>query len=220
MALPVLVTIEDINDLIGYLKTKPAGASVDDAKKVIRKQILDARKMPAYDQWNIIKREGENIKLDERGWHLARNSWPRHVVFQEILKSNTAYVSVLEWAFHSDLEEISNVDAGSHWHEHFSEVLGTDNEQSIKDRVVCFFRLCEEAKLGTLTIGRRGQTTRLALSTDTLELFIGAGISKEEEPSVEDSEVVSKLEKKQAENDDKEVEPPILIENSFHCSCR
>lgn len=212
MALPVLVTIEDINDLIGYLKTKPAGASVDDAKKVIRKQILDARKMPAYDQWNIIKREGENIKLDERGWHLARNSRPRHVVFQEILKSNTAYVSVLEWAFHSDLEEISNVDAGSHWHEHFSEVLGTDNEQSIKDRVVCFFRLCEEAKLGTLTIGRRGQTTRLALSTDTLELFIGAGISKEEEPSVEDSEVVSKLEKKQAENDDKEVEPPILIE--------
>ena len=104
MALPVFVTIEDINDLVGYLKTKPAGASVGDAKKVLRKQIFDHRKMPAYDQWKIIKREGDVLKLDERGWHLARNTRPRHVVFQEIIKSNSAYVSVLEWAFHSGLE--------------------------------------------------------------------------------------------------------------------
>ena len=73
-------------------------------------------------------------------------------------------------------------------------MLGTDNEQSIKDRVVCFFRVCEEGNLGTLTIGRRGQTTRLALSTDVLELFIGAGIPKAEEEAEESIDAESEIE--------------------------
>lgn len=208
MALPVFVTIEDIDDLVGYLKTKPAGASIADAKKVIRKQIFDNRKMPAYDQWMIIKREGDNLKLDERGWHLARNTRPRHVVFQEIAKSNSAYISVLEWAFHSGLDEINSVDAGSHWHEHFSELLGTDNEQSIKDRVVCFFRVCEAGNLGKLTIGRRGSATRLSLSTDNLELFIGAGIPKDESDSFEEETIVEQQDQEDASEQESDTQEP------------
>lgn len=187
MALPNLVTIEDIDDLVSYLKTKPAGATINEAKKVIRKQILDHRKMPAYDSWGIIKRDGDLLKLADRGWHLARNTRPRHVVFQDIIKSNQAYSSVLEWAFHSGLDEVSSVDAGAHWHEHFPEVLGTSEEKGIKERVNCFFRLCEAANLGKLTIGRRGQTTRLALSKDNLELFVGAGLPQAEEEAPEET---------------------------------
>jgi CAP12/Pycsar effector protein, TIR domain len=185
MALPLLVTIEDIDDLVAYLKTKPAGSSVTDAKKVIRKQIFDNRKMPAYTAWQIIKRDADNLKLDERGWHLARNSRPRHVIFQEIIKSNPAYTSALDWAFHNGLDEITSIDVGSHWHEHHSEALGTSDEKGIKDRVGCFFRICEAANLGKLTIGRRGQTTRFSLSKDRLELFIGTGIVPEESPDDE-----------------------------------
>lgn len=180
MALPQLVTIEDIDDLVAYLKTKPAGASIEDAKKVLRKQIFDPRKMPAYSSWEIISRDGDQLKLNERGWHLARNTRPRHIVFQDILKSNLAYTSVLEWAFHSSLEEITSIDAGAHWHEHHTDTLGTKDEKAIKDRVGCFFRICEVAKLGKLIVGRRGQTTRLTIRKDNIELFIGAGISKSE----------------------------------------
>jgi len=180
MALPQLVTIEDIDDLVAYLKTKPAGASIEDAKKVIRKQIFDPRKMPAYNAWGIINREGNQINLGGRGWHIARNTMPRHVVFQEILKSCNAYTSVLEWAFHSGLEEITSIDAGAHWHEHHKDDLGTKDDKGIKDRVNCFFRICEAAKLGKLVLGRKGQPTRLIFNKDSLELFIGAGLPKRE----------------------------------------
>lgn len=181
MALPVFATVEDVDDLVTYLKTKSAGATVADAKKVIRKQILDHRKMPAYSAWGIIKRDGDNMKLDERGWHLARNSRSKRNIFQDILKDNTVYYSALEWACHNGLEEVTNTDVGAHWHEHFPDELGTDNEQGIKDKAVCFFRVCEAANLGKLTLGRKGQATRLSLNRDNLELFVGIGT-----PQVED----------------------------------
>lgn len=188
MALPQIVTIEDIDDIVAYLKTKPAGASIEDAKKVIRKQIFDHRKMPAYVAWDIISRDSNRLNLNEKGWHLARNTLPRHVVFQEILKSNPAYTSVLEWAFHSGLDEITSIDAGAHWHEHHKDTLGTKDEKGIKDRVNCFFRICEAAKLGKLVLGRKGQPTRLTLNKDNIELFIGAGLPRDESQIEEDVE--------------------------------
>ncbi len=201
MALPIFATIEDIDDLVNYLKTKSAGATIADAKKVIRKQILDPRKIPAYSAWGIIKRDGEIMKLDDRGWHLARNTRSKRNIYQDIIKANKAYYSALEWACHNNLEEVTNTDIGAHWHEHFSDELGTDNEQGIKDKVVCFFRVCEAANLGKLTIGRRGQSTRLSLSRDNLELFIGIGTPREEEIITENA-IDNELPEKSTEDDD------------------
>lgn len=44
---------------------------------------------------------------------------------------------------------------------------------TLKDMAVCFFRICEAAKIGTLFIGRRGQSTRLDLNRDLLGQYIG-----------------------------------------------
>lgn len=225
MALPIMATIEDIDDLVSYLKTKAAGATIDDAKKVIRKQILDSRKMPAYSAWGIIKRDGEYMKLDARGWHLARNTRPKQNIFQDVLKTNKVYYSALEWACHNSLQEVTNTDVGAHWHEHFAEELGTDNEQGIKDKVVCFFRVCEAANLGKLTIGRKGQTTRLTFNRDNLELFIGIGAPQQtmtaqgneenvtessKKPIIEDEQVPTADEKRSALDEDVEASQNIV----------
>lgn len=83
----------------------------------------------------------------------------------------------MEWAYHQKLDSITNVDVAAHWHEHHSDVLGTDNDDTIKNNAVCFFHLCEAAGLGKLVVGRKGQATRLSLDRTQLAQYVEAGPS-------------------------------------------
>lgn len=177
MSLPILTTAEDVQAIVGYLKTKPTGATASEAKAVIDKTLLDPRKVNAYITWGIVQKDGERLKLAQRGWDLARKTKPEASTFREVLDSIAPYRSALEWAHHQGFEQISNVDVAAQWHEHHSEHLGTDNENSIKDQAVCFLRISEAAGLGSFTLGRKGQATRLTLSKDSLKQYIEAGPS-------------------------------------------
>ncbi len=177
MSLPILTTAEDVLAIVGYLKTKPTGATVSEAKAVIEKTLLDPRKVSAYAAWGIVLKEGDRLKLAPRGWELARKTKPQVESFREVLDSIPPYRSTLEWAHHQGFDQISNVDVAAQWHEHHSEHLGTHNENSIKDQAVCFLRIAEAAGLGSFTLGRKGQTTRLSLAKDALEKYIEAGPS-------------------------------------------
>jgi predicted nucleotide-binding protein with TIR-like domain len=188
MSLPILTTADDVRLIVGYLKTKPTGATVAEAKAVVDKALLDGRKLAAYISWGVVQREGERLKLAARGWDLARKTKNEHVVFREILDSIAPYRSALEWAHHQNFEELTNVDVAAQWHEHHSEILGTDNENSIKDQAVCFLRLAEAAGLGGFTIGRRGGATRLTINRSALQEHVEAGPSSPPwvEPVVEE----------------------------------
>jgi hypothetical protein len=72
MALPVLTTAEDVSDLVSYLKTKPTGATLNEAKATIKKTVLDPRKFTAYTLWGFVQKDGDRIKLTTRGWDFAR----------------------------------------------------------------------------------------------------------------------------------------------------
>ncbi len=173
MALPVLTTADDVRDLIAYLKTKP----INEAKAAIKKSVLDPRKLTAYTLWGFITKEGERIKLTQRGWDYARKPESEQEVFRRVIDSIPPYKSVLEWAHHQKMDSITNVDVAAHWHEHHKEVLGTDNEDTIKNTAVCFFHVAQAAGLGTLVVGRRGQTTRLDMDREQLKQYIEAGPS-------------------------------------------
>ena len=198
MTLPILTTDDDVNEIVEYLKTKPTGATLTEAKAVVKKQTLDSRKISAYITWGIISKDGERFKLTPRGWELARKSKSAVQLFREILDSISPYRSALEWIYHQKLEIVTNIDVAAHWHEHHSESLGTDKENTIKDQAVCFFHICESAGLGTLTIGRKGQATRIKFDHDTLKEYIEAGPSSPpwvEPKSVElkpDEEIIEK----------------------------
>ena len=149
MALPVLTTAEDVRDLISYLKTKPTGATIAEAKAAIKKSVLDGRKFTAYTLWGFVTKEGERIKLTQRGWDYARKPDSEQEIYRRVIDSIPPYKSVLEWSFHQKMDAITNVDVAAHWHEHHKEVLGTDNEDTIKNTAVCFFHIAQAAGLGT-----------------------------------------------------------------------
>lgn len=177
MPLPVLTTAEDVATLVSYLKTKPTGATLADAKAAIKKQALDPRKFTAYTLWGFVLKDGERIKLSPRGWEFARKPETEKDVYRQVIDSIPPYKSVLEWAFHQKMDSMTTVDVAAHWHEHHSEAVGTDNDDTIKNNAVCFFHLLEAAGLGTMFAGRRGQTTRIDLEREQLKRFIEAGPS-------------------------------------------
>jgi hypothetical protein len=177
MSLPVLTTVDDVRSLVGYLKSKPTGATIAEAKAAIKKSVLDPRKFTAYTLWNFVTKEGDRIKLTPQGWDYARKPESEQEVFRRVIDSISPYKSVLEWAHHHKMESITNVDVAAHWHEHHKEALGTDNDDTIKNNAVCFFHIAQAAGLGTLVIGRKGQVTRLDLDREQLKQYIEAGPS-------------------------------------------
>ncbi|MBI2871137.1 MAG: nucleotide-binding protein [Candidatus Omnitrophica bacterium] len=176
MTLPVLTTGDDVLAVVDYLRNKPMGASLSEAKAVL-KRVIDPRKITGFVAWEIIQKEGERIKLAPKGWELARKTRPASQILSDILSGIAPYRSALELIYHQNLPEVTNADVAAHWHEHHSEATGTDNETTLKDQAVCFFRLCEAADLGKLVIGRKGQTTRFQPVREKLQAFIEAGPS-------------------------------------------
>lgn len=174
MSLPTLASAEDIDTVVGYLRNKPTGATMKEAKAIIQ-EALDHRKLAAFIFWGIISKDGEKIKLAPRGWELARKTKGREQILREILDSVVPYRSALEWLHHQKLESATNSDIAAHWHEHHSESLGSDNENTIKEQVGCFFRIAESAGLGKLVVGRKGASTRLEIEREKLSEHINAG---------------------------------------------
>lgn len=177
MALPVFTTIEDVRAIIAYLKNKPTGATIAEAKAAVKKQLLDGRKVSAYKFWDITAKDNDRLKLSKRGWEIARGTKAEGSVFLDIINSVPAYRSVLEWAFHQKLQALSTVDVASHWHEHHRDACGTGADATLTAQAISFFYLSQGAELGKLYIGRRGQQTRLELNRDALQHFIESGPS-------------------------------------------
>lgn len=174
MSLPVLTTAEDIEAVVGYLKTKPTGATTKEAKAVLQ-QTVDHRKISALRFWGIISRDGDKIKLASRGWELARKSKSTEEILKEILDSVVPYRSALEWIHHQKFESVTNSDIAAHWHEHHSDALGSGNENAIKDQAVCFFRIAQGAGLGKMMVGRRESPTRLEIDREKLLHYVESG---------------------------------------------
>lgn len=139
MSLPILTTGEDVKQIVSYLKNKPTGATIAEAKAVVKKQVLDWRKVNAYVFLKILQKDGDRLKLTPIGWDLARSTKPDNLIFRDILSSIQPYRSVLEWIYHQKIDSVTNSEVAAHWDEHHKEALGTDNENTIKDQAVCFF---------------------------------------------------------------------------------
>jgi predicted nucleotide-binding protein len=177
MALPILATADDVRGIIAYLKNKPTGATISEAKAAVKKQSLDHRKLSAYKFWDITAKDTDRLKLSKRGWEIARGTKSEPSVFLDIVNSVSAYRSVLEWAFHQNLPVLNTVDVASHWHEHHRDACGTGADATLTAQAVSFFHVTQAAGLGKLYIGRRGQQTRLELNRDALQEFIESGPS-------------------------------------------
>ena len=95
-------------------------------------------------------------------------------VFVEVLRQLDIYKTTLEYIHHNKFGEITVADVGAHWSKHFaSQVSG--KEEHLRAEVACFMKLVTAAELGKYVLGRGVQSkgSRLEISRDKLDLFIG-----------------------------------------------
>lgn len=165
--------MDDIDTVCKYLLTKPTGASSAEARAVIDKKCLDGRKLSALKFWGLIEDQGGKLKLTENGRAAMKDSGAkRYKIFQDIIRNTQPYMAVIERALHSGEVTFTTVEVAAHWHEHF-KAHTSDSERILNDQAVCFFQIVEGADLGKITIGRRGQPTRIDFSIENIRKFIG-----------------------------------------------
>src|ERR1044072_4532885 len=171
-SLPVLATATDVREVIRYLKHHPVGITAGQATDAFRKRIFDARKVSAYEFWKIILRYGDRLKLTPLGWELAKCLTPEARVYRTVLRNNSPYHDGLEWIQEQELELVTHLDIGEFWREHHRPVLQSDSEEQLEAYAASFFHICHEAEVGTLTVGRKGQPTRLHINPEELQSYL------------------------------------------------
>lgn len=170
-SLPIRTTIEDVEALLGYLVTKPIGATLAEARAVVDASVLDGRKLNAMKTWDLIEENGGRIRLTEKGRRGAKDRGASlSIVLLEVIHAIPAYAAIIERAAHKSEFTVTAVEVASHWHDHFKGVVSSA-EKILNDQAVCFFQLAQGADLGELIVGRKGSPTRFEFSKDAVTGF-------------------------------------------------
>ena len=172
MSLPVLATAADVREVIRFLKRHPEGITAIQAMDAFRKRIFDARKVSAYEFWGIVVRSADRLKLSPLGWDLANRLRPEVEIYRTVLDNTEPYHAGLEWIHQRNLELVTHLDIGNFWRAHHAHVLEGDSEEQLEAYAASFFHICHAAEVGTLTIGRKGQPTRLHIYPQELKSYL------------------------------------------------
>ena len=95
MSLPIRTTMEDIDQVCGYLANKPIGATLAEARSIVDNKHLGGRKLTALKFWGLIEDDDNRIKITERGRQSVRNSGAfRSDVLREVVHQVQPYSAV------------------------------------------------------------------------------------------------------------------------------
>ncbi len=205
MQLPIMASPEDMSKVAKYLSTKVSGCTLDDAKAALDNRLVDARKINAYISWGMLIRDAEKLRLSERGKRLAKaqNTEEVQTIYQEIIRDIEAYNGVIEWLCYNNTPSmITNVEVAEYWHDTKKYDMFSENDNTLKDRAVCFFKVCEAAGIGKLYVGRRGQSTRLEFNMEIIRAYLAnVNATQEGENAISENLPVAEIqEPKQTEN--------------------
>lgn len=188
MALPRRITVTDIQKLATYFASKPTGATITEAKRVIDSRCFDPKKIEAVKALGFLSESDGKFKATERARLFARSVGnQREQILQDIVRSLPAYFAIIERAAHRGEESLSAVDVGALWHEHFKADVST-NDEIINEQVIAFFGIAQEAKLGAMVVGRRGAPTRFKFAGEACAAMAGTGpiaSTEDSEPGAE-----------------------------------
>jgi predicted nucleotide-binding protein with TIR-like domain len=176
MSLPIRTTVDDVKVVCKYLASKPTGATVAEAKKVIDPSYLDGRKLSALRQWGLVQSTDDGrFRVTDDGRLIGRdpdkNLGP---VLRNVLRRVSPYQAILERVAHGDEDSLTANDVAHHWHEHFKEDA-SPTDSILNDQAVAFFQVVDGSGLGKLTIGRKGSPTRVDFTRQAVEEFAGLG---------------------------------------------
>jgi hypothetical protein len=170
--LPILTTAADIRELVQYLKRRPAGVIPAEELDRPKKRLFEDRKLEAYEFLGITTREGQTLRLTPLGWKFARRMEADTDVFRYLLDRHRPYAATLNWIAQQNMDMITSTELCNFWHGAHSEAFGFNDQETIRGAVLSFFSICQAAGLGTLTLGKRGHTTRFVVDRDELAKFL------------------------------------------------
>jgi hypothetical protein len=170
--LPIFTSASDIRELVQYLQKRPAGISVVEELDKARKRLFDDRKLSAYELLGITTRANGSLRLSALGRKLARDIEPEEKSFRYLLERTLPYWTALKWIHRQNLDVVAASEILGFWQEFHTEAINVDDQEAMRGAVVPFFSLCQAAVLGTMTLGKRGHTTRLCIDRDQLTRFL------------------------------------------------
>ena len=171
MSLPVRTTVEDINAVCRYLASKPIGAKLSEARAVVDRKHLDGRKLSAMRFWKLVEDENDRMKLTDLGRRSIEDSGAfQSQVFREVIREIEPYKSIVERADFRKEKFISATEVARHWYENFKDLV-PESERALNLQAICFFHFAQGADVGKLTIGRKGQPTRLDFNSEVVSKF-------------------------------------------------
>jgi hypothetical protein len=187
--LPIFATANDVREVVRFLNKRPQGITIVEAINADQRRIFEPRKISAYEFWGIICRMGERLRLSPLGQELAQKLEPETRVYRRVLSNKRLYKSVLEWLYQQRLQLVTHLNVAAYWQDYHAETVGQYDDKSLEGHVVCFFHLCQAAGLGLVTLGKRGQLTRLRVEQDELEEYLIEGsFADSVEPAIEDEQ--------------------------------
>jgi hypothetical protein len=174
-SLPVLATANDVRELVQYLKKRPHGIDVSEIAQPIRKRVFFPPKIAAYEYWGLITRTGERLTLTQFGREFAQRLDPEAAAYRALLDATSAYREALARLYAQGSSVVTHEEVIACWRAQFPRETADAELPALRARVVCFFHLCQAAELGTMTLGKRGQPTRLRLLRAELKRYLETG---------------------------------------------
>lgn len=171
--LPTLATAGDVREAVRYLCKKSSGVSLAEAAEDLCRRVFEPRKVAAYEAWGLVERRGERIRLTASGRELAARLAPGAEGYRALLARTELYHAALEWVARECGELVTHQEVAAFWRQlcgGLGAAGGEDEEEEA--RAVCFFQVCQAAALGTLTVGKRGQPSRLRVERDELADYL------------------------------------------------
>jgi len=168
--LPVSTSAEDVRDFVQYLRRKPAGVVAAEELDRARRRLFDERRLQTYRSLGLTEEHDGLLTLSPPGRELARCLEPEIEGFRQLLNRVPPYLAAVRWMHEGNLEVVTSTDLLAFWSSAY-DLDEKHDPESMRGAVSSFFSLCEAAELGTLTLGKRGHTTRLRVDHEELTRF-------------------------------------------------
>ena len=173
LELPSAASAGDVREVVRFLSRENASIRISELQTAEPRRVFEPHKLAAYEAWGIIERDEHLIRLSELGGELAKRNTFEKQIYRQILSNLPQYRSAVEWMGEQHLRIITFHDLADFWTDNFPALrLGGRELREIENAALSFFSICHAAELGIMTVGKRGQPTRLSVNADEARKFL------------------------------------------------
>ena len=173
--LPAAASAGDVREIVRFLSRENASFRIAELQNAEPRRVFEPHKLAAYEAWGIIIRDENYIRLSELGSELAKRNTFEKQIYRQILSNLPQYRSAVKWMSEQKLRIITFHDLANFWSDNFPALLLRRKElREVENAALSFFSICHAAELGIMTVGKRGQPSRLSVNALEVENFLNS----------------------------------------------